>query len=196
MKNLLQILLLTSGILLVFSACEKSSKDSTTTTADKCGGVISKVDYHRLGGLFSDSLTAPMNYGIIYMYDPVNKLTTINFYTAIMADICTFNDSSFVLKNTFTISDTAVKYKFFKMYVNGTWHLIYGNKYMLPAGGYLVSNDTTFKTKPLNNDGPAAADFLWSFSFPSQTTRQADIIYLANRVSWDVGVKYPKYIGK
>lgn len=187
MKKIYFFLCMIAMSLIIFSGCDKSDD---TPASDKCGSMTTRETIHSYGDLFTDSIYAGLPYSIIYSYNPIKHITTINFQSIYMGDVCCYSDSLFSAQNIILFSniDATVSLNFLKISVNGTWHNI--------SQGYNLMYDTTFATKPLNSAGPAKVAVLWSFSFPSQTTRHADYIYLANRVNWSISMKYPLFIGK
>ena len=177
----------------VFSGCSKNSSEDSPAS-DKCGSMVYRSTVRPYGDLFTDTITAGLPYNpVYYQYNPDTHITTINFQSTMFADICCWTDSLFTAHCQMYHNDSTIHLNFFKIYVDGIWHKIFINKSDVIM---YFQCDTTFATRPLNNDGPAAVDYLWSLSFPSQTTRKADFIYLANRLNWSIYMKYPRYIGK
>jgi len=194
MKKVIILMAIISVFFFSLTGCDKSKNDDTTTP-DKCGKYVTRGILHLNLNPYSDSLTNNPNYRIIYLPNSSPGKTTVNFVSEIMDDICTYTDSTVMCTASFILNDTAVHLNFFKLGLMGITHSLNTLPYL--GGSYRSYNaDTTFSPGPLNSDGPAVAYFFYSFTFPSQSSKTADLIYLQNREYLNCYIKYKLWTGK
>ena len=161
-------------MVLVLSDCSifNSSEPS------KCGDLVNPVIQQTHYQIFKDSVLYSMN----YHYNPDTKRTTVSFYSSVYEDICPYEHVkvSFQLllddKNLdLDIVPTA----------RADWYPLFGAEVPLEFKRSSISEYygiLSFGLEQTYHENPGMFYVSWTLTFPSQDSRQSDLIWLNNRV--------------
>jgi hypothetical protein len=143
----------------------------------KCGGeqdeFISMTEYF----LLVDSVS----YEMMYSYDDINKISKVTMFSKIYDSICSEEHVKVTVNFEIDTSGSNIL-----PMARADWYVLYGSEITLShyadRGIIYYSGNYSIGLKQIY-DGRAGKYFLtWSFTFPSQGSRQNDLIWLNNRV--------------
>jgi hypothetical protein len=164
-------------LITVLLSCLVASCNLKDETNGKCGasaiGLIQKYQYM----MMEDSVRFDMQ----YHYDDVNKLTRVTFFSDLYDSICTDEHVNVIIELDIDTSGSKIVPK-----VRADWYPLFGSEITLTShpSGKLIHYFGSYQIglKQTWGDGPGMYYITWSFTFPSQTSKQNDLIWLNNRI--------------
>lgn len=169
------MLILAGSIVLacLLSGCMKSKDEYTGKCGDEEYELISFMQYY----LFADSVYYEMSYS----YDPINQLSKVTMYSKIYDSLCTEEHVKVSVNMEIDTSGSKIV-----PMVRADWYVLYGSEITLShytdRDAIYYSGYYSIGLKQIYEDRPGKYFLTWSFTFPSQGSRQNDLIWLNNRV--------------
>lgn len=167
---LLTVLLLFACL---FSGCLKSKDEYKGKCGDEQYESISATQFY----LLVDSV----QYEMYYSWDNINQISKVVLYSKIYDSICTDEHVRITVDMEIDTSGSKIT-----PMVRADWYVLYGSEITLSHyivdGVIQYSGDYSIGLKQIYEDRPGKYFLTWSFTFPSQGSRQNDLIWLNNRV--------------